>query len=32
MKDLLIATRGKVFTYSQIDRVAECTELRRRQG
>ena len=30
MKDLLIATRGKVFTFSQIDRLAECTSLRRR--
>ncbi|MCY3809178.1 MAG: hypothetical protein OXG58_07135 [Gemmatimonadetes bacterium] len=30
MKDLLIATRGKVFTFSQIDRLAECTMLGRR--
>ena len=29
MKDLLIATRGKVFTFSQIDRLAECTGLGR---
>lgn len=27
MKDLLIATRGKVFTFSQIERIAECTGL-----
>ena len=29
MRDLLIATRGKVFTFSQIERLAECTALRR---
>ena len=29
MRDLLIATRGKVFTFSQIDRLAECTSLGR---
>lgn len=32
MKDLLIATRGKVFTFSQIDRLAECTRLGGRTG
>ncbi len=30
MRVLLIATRGKVFTFSQIDRLAECTSLKRR--
>ena len=28
MRSLLIATRGKVFTLSQIDRIVECTALR----
>ena len=28
MKDLLIATRGKVFTFSQIDRLTGCTTLK----
>ncbi len=32
MRDLLIATRGKVFTFSQIGRLAECTGLDRNVG
>ena len=28
MRDLLIATRGKVFTFSQIERLAACASLR----
>ena len=29
MKDLLLATRGKVFTLSQVDRLLESTALRK---
>lgn len=32
IKDLLIATRGKVFTFSQVERLVECTSLRRTSG
>ena len=31
MRSLLIATRGKVFTLSQIDRIVECTALAHRK-
>jgi hypothetical protein len=29
MKKLLLATRGKVFTLKNLDRLVECTALRR---
>ena len=29
MRSLLLATRGKVFTFSQVDRIVQCTAIRR---